>query len=179
MSMLSELVQARLEEVDQRLSILEKSLRGAPEGRLRISTHGKRTQCYQITEHGDHTGRYMRRSEAEMIRRLAQKDHDRRAQKMLLQEKKLLEKLDRYYDHSIKRIRGKRKKEMPEFYSGPEELLLSRSIAARKELIMPVAVDNETFVGEWLSEPYEKKDFSILMWNIIREAAYECGQRQS
>lgn len=159
MSILSEQVYARLEELSFQLSVLEKNLNNAPEGRLRVSMHGKRIQFYQVTVSGDNTGRYLQRSEKQLIQRLAQKDYDKRVLKLLKQEKKLLEKLDLYYKTSMKKISDQNNIVMPDFYSGPEELLLRKSIEARRKLVMPIADDTETFVQGWLSETYEKKGF--------------------
>ena len=159
MSVLSEEVSARLEEIGQRISVLEKALQGSPDGRLRVSTSGKNVRFYLVSGPGNSSGRYLRRTEVSLAEMLAQKDHNRRALKLLKQERVLLEKLYRHYEHAVSKAVPFGEHGQSEFFSGPEELLWRQENEARKRMVMPIAPDTELFIEEWLSETYEKKEF--------------------
>lgn len=161
MSVLSEEVSERLKEVTRQIPVLEKALQASPEGKLRVSTSRKNMRFYWVTGSGHSSGHYIRRAEEQLVKRLAQKDYDRKALKFLKQEQRLLMKLERYY----KKGANKKKRTSPqehgleEFFSGPEELLWRQENEARQPMIKPMVLDTEAFVQEWLSETFEKKAF--------------------
>ena len=56
----------------------EKALKAAPEGNLRICSHGNRTQYYKREDPKDFNGVYIRDSDVKLARKLAQKEYDKK-----------------------------------------------------------------------------------------------------
>lgn len=150
MSQLSEQIEMRLKEINRMLCQLEEELSQAPEGRLRVSASNGFTRYYLVSQGSDSDERYIHRSDPELAKQLAQKSYDRKVQKLLEEEKQLLEKALRYYQ----------KAGPEEFYSGPEELVWSGLNEARKKLVQPVSPDRAFFIEAWQKESYQNKGFS-------------------
>ena len=187
MSTLSELIQKRLEEIAVLCSSLERTLRTSPEGKLRVSTFRNKARYYQVKENESTQGKYLRKNEQDLAMRLAQKDYDTYVLELLRKEEKVLSKASHFYDNAVQRITAKgkmsgiktrtarntaagssasqrvreadRDSAVQYYFSGPEELVWSNTMEARRNMISPVVPDTEAFVQEWLSEQYEKKGF--------------------
>ena len=159
MSTLSELIQKRLEEIAAQCNSLEKSLRSLPEGKLRVSSSRNKARFYQVKENENSQGRYLRRSEQDLATKLAQKDYDTYVLELLRKEEKALSKASHFYENAVQRITAKGKVPGEYFFSGPEELVWSNTMEARRNLIKPAVLDTEEFVQKWMSEQYEKKEF--------------------
>lgn len=197
MSTLSDLIQKRLEEIARECSSVEEALRASPEGKLRVSTSRNNARFFHVREDECSQGRYLRQSEQDLVRRLAQKDYDKVVLSLLRKEEKVLSKAAGYYENTAKRItaRGKsspmkanaRKSGREKgsrvsksgrgngsgdiiknseqnvsschYYSGPEELVWSNTIEARRNMIKPVVPDTESFVQKWMDEQYTKLEF--------------------
>ncbi|MBR6527183.1 MAG: hypothetical protein IKT45_04490 [Lachnospiraceae bacterium] len=129
--------EARLQEIVQ---IVKERLKGAPEGKLRISKSHGYPQYYRCM--GEKKGgQYIAKEKEDLIQRLAQKTSDekvlRMAEKRLDQIKKLTES---YEEDEISKIYLKENEE-------------------RQKLILPVEQTWEQILKEWISEKYEGKEF--------------------
>ena len=109
MSTLSELIQARLKEIATQCSSLEEALRTAPEGKLRVSSSRNNARYYLVKDNETSQGRYLRRSERKLAKRLAQKEYNKSILKLLRREEKALSKAAGYYESAVKRITGRGK----------------------------------------------------------------------
>lgn len=136
----------RLEVREQELMCLkmekEKALREAPEGKLRISTNGKRVQYYLREGAKDTNGTYIRGENMELVRRLAQKDYDQKV--LRVAEKEL---------NAIKKFLSDVPKE------GAEDIFENLH-KERQKLIVPVAETDAQFVENWEQVEYRGKGFS-------------------
>ena len=109
MSTLSELIQARLKEIANECSSLEEALRSAPEGKLRVSSSRNNARYYLVKDNETSQGRYLKRSERKLAKRLAQKEYNKSILKLLRKEEKALSKAAGYYESAVKRITGRGK----------------------------------------------------------------------
>ncbi len=150
MSILLEEINKRTEWIIQRLTVLEKDLRKAPEGRLRIRSNQNHFRYYLMREKNDHTGKYIRRRQVEIAAALAQKEYDRKIIRSLQDEQRLLQRLQGFYETGS---------DCCEWYYGPEEGIWSKLPEARKVLVRPFVQTRENYVEEWLSESYEPMPF--------------------
>lgn len=156
------------EEVVQLQKIAEnarKRLETAPEGRLRIAKKQNRTEYYykegsrgpggkkkiskKESERGN--GRYMRKREISLVKRLAQRDYDvsfiKKAQKRI----KAIEQFLEVYDGTcLKKLYQK---------MNPE----------RKILITPAVLSDEEFIRQWQAKEYKGKAFEENENIIITE----------
>ena len=152
MSRLSRCVKERLEEVTAQIRVLEKKLQSAPEGRLRVSNCRGFSRFYRMTEPGEVSGEYLPAAEQSTIRKLAQKDYERKVLALLQKEQKYLQNLNRYSSEADPGNVG--------FFSGPEELVPLKMIEARRKRIQVIVPDQESYTEEWKGQEYEKKGFA-------------------
>lgn len=120
----------------------QKTLAHAPKGRLRLSKHGKHVHCYHVTSSKNSSGVYIPNEEADLIRKLAQKDYDER----ILQE---LERELTILDKAIADFSGFNLNEIwmniPDF---------------RKRQIRPIFLQKDEFIRQWLDVTYTQKPFA-------------------
>ena len=117
----------------------EKSLKNAPEGRLRISRSHGRTQYYQRKQTTDKVGTYIPQKGKELAERLAQKDYE---QKLLEAIRRELKAIDSFLD-KLPRIEA-------------EEVFLKMN-EARRGLVVPSIDTDEMFARRWEDMPYRGK----------------------
>ena len=119
----------------------EKSLKNAPEGSLRICSHGKRTQFYKRTDPKDCNGVYIPEKDFRIAQKLAQKDYD----------KKVLNAVDKELNAIWKYKAACPEKAAEDIYEG-----LHRE---RQKIIMPVKETEEQFIKRWQEMEYKGKPF--------------------
>lgn len=142
-------------ELSQLKKILEeakKRLKNAPEGNLRISKKGNTVEYYyknSLQNNGKQ--RYMRKSEGELIRRLAQRDYDASILKNVEERIKAIETfLEKYDKTSLKGV-------------------YEKTNTYRKELIFPFMVSDGEYARKWKSIEYKGKGFLEDTLEIITE----------
>lgn len=137
------LIQSRTKQLETLISKKKAALKNAPQGHLRICRKPSSYKMYyHIREEGDSNGKYIRKKDRELARRLAQKDYDLAVLQAAEKEAEVLTRALLL---------------LPE--TTAEEIYESLS-ASRQEFITPVRLTDSQFVQEWLSEPYEKKPVS-------------------
>ncbi len=139
-------------EIEDRIQFLQEiirkktaSLKKAPEGTLRISPSGRGVQYYRRMKGRSDGGKYIRRSDVDLVRRLAQKDYDEKVKSAAEEELKLLFEIQKIY-------RGLDDKRIEEVF-----FMLS---AHRQNLVQPIALTDEEFVKRWQEQEYARKPFS-------------------
>lgn len=116
------------------------TIKNAPEGKLRISCHGNRTQYYQRNNSKDINGSYIKDKNHAKV--LAQKEYDKKIISLAEKELYVINKfLDNYPKENIE-----------EFYKTLH--------IERQKLILPVVEPVEQFVEKWKKEEYQGKGFS-------------------
>lgn len=138
-------VKKRLEERIQELKKIkkdkEKSLKHAPEGNLRVSCYGGRTQYYHRIDPKDLNGVYIKDKEVRLAQKLAQKDYDK---KVLRSTEHELNAIQKYLANSPVRL--------------PEEIFKALHVE-RQKLVIPIKETEEEYVKAWESIEYEGKKF--------------------
>lgn len=133
-----------LMELEKIKKAAEQDIKNAPDGTLRIAKNKNTDQYYWRTDPKDTTGKYIRKSEEQLIKGLAQKDY---AQKVLA----LLEPI----------IKTK-KKELQQFgESSAQEQLIAiyeNLLPARQKLITPYVYSDEAFAAQWEREKKTLKE---------------------
>lgn len=119
----------------------EKALKASPEGKLRICSHGNRTQYYKREDPKDFNGVYIRDSDVKLARKLAQKEYDK---KVLFSVEKELQAIKKYFSN------------IPA--TSPEQIYESLH-RARKKLVVPIKQPLEEYVQEWENVSYQGKVF--------------------
>ena len=150
MNLLFEQVEKRLKEIEKEIRELEKLPKEEPEGFLRVSVQDRYVRYYHCQK-GESTGTYLRRSDEEMAKALAQKEYRKKTLGLLYKEKKKLKEIKQFYTNTAK---GK-----GSFFSGPEELVWHNMSEGRKQLIVPVVPDDDLYRKKWLSQEFKQKPF--------------------
>ena len=151
-------ISKQIELVRKIIAKAERSLTGSPEGYLRVcKSHGTNQFYYREDKHASH-GRYLRKSDLDVARRLAQKEYDcqlLRVSNQLLKELLLIRK-------------GGAERSMEVGY---QELtkVYDNCIPAKRELIKPHILPDEMFVQNWLAVEYSGGLFAADAAEIYSE----------
>lgn len=119
----------------------EIALRSAPKGTLRVCCNGNRTQYYHRKDTGDSNGIYLRKSEKELVCKLAQKEYDQKVLRAIEKELEVVEKCLASYS-----LRG-------------AEAIYENLHETRKEIVIPILEPQEQYVRNWESVIYQGKGF--------------------
>ena len=122
------------EKLKGQKKLLERRLKNAPEGSLRVMmARGKYPQyyCYDSSKKDKHPhGTYIRKKNLNLARRLAQKEYDREVLRKIGLELKLIQRL-------------------AVLYQEPVEDLYRKLSLPRRSLVEPLEPDDETFLSKW------------------------------
>lgn len=148
-----ELLENEKKEIDKQIRKIKQSLKNVPEGVLRITHTRGYVQYYEMKDVHNTTGKYIRKKDIELARKLAQKSYNEIMLNELINKKKAIEIfLDGY-------------KEDDEIYNG-----LSNE---RKKLVEPLVNDDEIYRKRWEEVNYKGKEF----FDDIPEIYTEKGER--
>ena len=138
---LREIIQKRINLLDGIID--EINLQKVPKipGTLRISNTGNYQKYYHRESKGEKKGRYLRKDEISLARRLAQQSFDENMLKMAENEESLLGDFMRKYPE----------KTFDYYYDSLSE--------PRKNLINPIWIPDEVFVKQWMEQDYVRKGF--------------------
>lgn len=131
----------------------KKRMETAPKGHLRVRKGEDIVEYYYRAEneHWNCNGRYMKKSERELVSRIAQRDYDIRIIKSA--------------EERIKAI----KKFMEKYKNTKIEILYDKINPNRRELLQDVELSDAEYIKEWLSVEYEGKVLADEMQEIITE----------
>lgn len=144
MEHINNLLEARINYLFQLKEEKEKALKSVPDGFLRICRRGKKTQYYHRTDPKDFNGVYIREKNAELARKLAQKDYD---QKVLCSIDKELIAIEKYISYG------------PTMYV---EQIYESLHKERQKLIQPIVESKEQYIHNWENVKYKGKEFEEL-----------------
>lgn len=133
---------ARRIGIEEELARLERDLKRAPEGRLRICRKRLRRQYYQCISSADRTGKYIPNANIDLVKALAQKDYDR----------KLLTPLRSEQNAICEFLRNFHPEQVDKVFRSLSEL--------RKPLVTPIRLLDEDYFRQWVSIEYEKIGFT-------------------
>lgn len=119
-----------LKRLEQEIVQAEKRGEMIPEGSLRVTEiQGKNR--YFFRKPGEKQGRYLRMSEMELARNVAQKEYDQKLRKKILEQQTAIQHFIKNYDESAL------------------ENLYQKQCQGRKELILPRIQTNEEYIKAW------------------------------
>ena len=139
MNKISEIKQVltkELQDIKELKKTVEKSLKKCPEGSLVVSKSNGVIQFFQKTSTAQTKGKYLNKQKGKLISALAQKDYD----KALLKE---LQKQEMEIEKALNLL--------------PKENVIQvfeKQVSARKELINPHIVSDDTYRKEWETVSY-------------------------
>lgn len=135
------LLQSRAEVLLRAVEWTKKSLKRAPQGRLRLAKRGNQFYGYHMTDADSQKGEYIPKDNVSQMSKLAQKDYDEKALREMERELSLIDGFIAKYS--------------------PEELtsIYSQMNAERKSLVEPIQLSDEEYVRRWLAVPYKGKSF--------------------
>lgn len=135
-----------LQREQERLCLLitemEKSLKNAPAGRLRLDKRKNQMQWYRVTAKTTEHGEYIPLANIRLARTLAQKEYVR----------KLLSEIQPLVKATSKFLNVFSPEQLPNVF-----LSLNPS---RRLLVEPICVPDELFVAQWKAEKYRNKGFA-------------------
>lgn len=138
-------------QLKQNISECEKRLRNAPKGNLRIAKKKNRFEYYYVNEKENKSGRYLKKKEENLVRKLVQRD----------------------YDAAVLKSAAERLKGIEKFLISYEKTKLSNIFhnlnSYRKGLIYSHLISDEEFVKNWQAVKYEKKEFEDGTQEIMTE----------
>ena len=141
MNQIKNLLEERVNQLQQLKQEKEKALTKVPEGGLRICKHGSRVQFYHRSVPGDFNGVYIKEKDIELAKQLAQKDYDKKVLSSVEQELHALRK----YESCCP------KKSAEEIY---ESLHVER-----QKIITPIMETDAEYIQKWEQENYHGKEF--------------------
>ena len=132
-----EQLRVRQNELHKIIDDKRNALVDAPEGRLRCKNNHERNEYYLIVKRGDTTGHDLLADQAELVKKLAQKQYDQ----------KILETAE----GEFKRIRALEKYRS----AHPLETIHDRYCPSRRELVDPLFMSDEEYISWWLNRKPE------------------------
>lgn len=141
---LREAAQQRLGEIEKIRRSVEQRLEHYAQGKIHIVTGKKRTQFYLRTDAKDKSGRYISKKDSQKICHYLQKRYDEEVDKLLLQEKAMLEEFLNEYQEVTSKIRD----------------LYSKKAREIKLYLSPVDLSDEEYASDWQQQVYVGKEIS-------------------
>ena len=128
-------------ELETQIKKVEKRLKAAPAGVLRITKKWNSYQYYQRNTPDDVKGKYLSRKDDPLAIRLAQKDYDAKLLKVLEKQQKAIDAFLKDYDPDA-----------------AQQVYENLSVS-RKMMVKPEVLTDEEYINKWQNEPYEKLGF--------------------
>lgn len=143
----------RKQEIEKILLDVNKRISNAPQGSLRIvKTGGNYTQYYHRKDSADKNGKYIRKTNQELISGLAQKEYDIRVcDELEKQIEEITTFLCKYNSRKIEEVFEEMKEE-------------------RKSLVSPLYLPDDEYIERWKQKEYPKKGFQEDGLELITDA---------
>ena len=138
---LLELLRAKAEYLENVLVQKNKALNNAPEGKLHVIKHGNRAQFYLRDANNKKMGRYIKKEEASIIKKYAQKKYDQKAVKFISEQ--------------IKQLRAL----IQQFEKQSLSALFSDLPADEKAYIQPLCMNDADYLMQWRKKGFESLSF--------------------
>lgn len=128
-------------ELCEMRGVLEKRMAGYPPGKIHIVNCKGRIQYYLRVDSKEKSGKYLSRSDEEMIKKFLQKKYDEETFQQVNSEIKNLEQFLSKSQNSITSLRNT-------YSNQPQEI---------KNQIIPIDLSDEDYISEWIKQPYDGK----------------------
>ena len=141
-----ELINIRCDQIKKYISVLERKIEGAPQGRISIKHINNRTYYYLISS--DSTEKVLSKNDSKLIEDLIQKEYLKKSLKALKRELNILDRANKRYPQLV------------------AEDIYDKLSDDRKKYVTPVVLTDEQYVIVWQNKPYKPgyipNDFHII-----------------
>lgn len=139
-----EMAEKRLEELDGIVKQLKEIVKKPTDGMLRVQKKGKGFQFYIRTEADDTEGKYIKKKDLDVARKIAEKEYYSKLLEELTSQIDILSKVSELCDSE--RVR----KIYRQLHPG------------KRMLVEPVLLETQEYVDRWIAMEYDKMGFQIL-----------------
>lgn len=130
-----ELINIRCDQIKKYISVLERKIEGAPQGRISIKHINNRTYYYLISS--DSTEKVLSKNDSKLIEDLIQKEYLKKSLKALKRELNILDRANKRYPQLV------------------AEDIFDKLSDDRKKYVTPVVLTDEQYVIVWQNKPYK------------------------
>ena len=130
-----ELINIRCDQIKKYISVLERKIEGAPQGRISIKHINNRTYYYLISS--DSTEKVLSKNDSKLIEDLIQKEYLKKSLKALKRELNILDRANKRYPQLV------------------AEDIYDKLSDDRKKYVTPVVLTDEQYVIVWQNKPYK------------------------
>ena len=141
MEFLLEDLKMRCEALRTTVARAKEMLEGAPQGTLRISRRGSKVQYYHITDPRDTCGKYIRKENVDLVKRLAVKAY---SQKLLRRAMRELQALERY-------LKVVEEENPDDVYEEIGEI--------RQRMVEPILLSGKKMAEIWSKQAYDENPY--------------------
>ncbi|MBR3769572.1 MAG: hypothetical protein IKL06_03460 [Lachnospiraceae bacterium] len=152
MKKIEKVLKNEVEQLKKIIGETEKRLRNAPSGNLRISNKkGKVEYYYRSKETDNRNGRYMKKREKDLVKRIVQRDYDNSIIKKAAERLKVIELfLEKYSQTDLNDV-------------------FQQTSLCRRELLEVAVLTDEEYIKRWSEVSYEGKNFKDDTQIIVTE----------
>lgn len=152
---LEESLKTKIEELEKILLAVNKELKTAPKGYIRVSYKHKCPQYYLIMEPQDRNGTYLNKNQTAIIKSILQRDYNKKLKKTLEEQLRVLKKC--YANFSQEKL----------------ENIYSNTKIARQKYITPKLLTTAQFVQNWQAFRYTPKEIDPQLPVILTSAGLQ------
>ena len=145
-------LEERQKQLDRAIIIGQRAAKKLPEGRLRVNHNKGVVEYYMITKKSDTRGKYLRKSEKELIKKLAQGEY---IDKQIKCAKRELEEIDKIMK-MLRRLVSREDKKSILYRSDKVYSLMS---SERQKLVDPILISEREYAEKWEKEEYKKNEY--------------------
>ncbi len=146
-------VEIRIAELQKFQQKLQKQLENCPNGKIHIVNSKGRVQYYQRTGAEDKSGKYIRKDNEQLIKRLLQKSYNEKEIRLIKKELSILDQFRKTYSTLPEQIKA-----VYDTYPVPA-----------KKYIQPVDMTEEDFNREWTAYKFEGKELREGQSNFLTD----------
>ena len=143
----NELINIRCDQIKKYISVLERKINGAPQGRISIKHINNRTYYYLVSPGANE--KVLGKNDSKLIEELIQKEYLKKSLKALKRELSILDRANKHYPKLV------------------AEDIYDKLSADRKKYVTPVVLTDEQYVSAWQNQPYKPgfipKDFPYYL----------------
>ena len=146
-------LEERQKQLEKAIAIGQRAEKNLPQGRLRINHNKGVVEYYKITEKNDTRGNYMKKSNKELIRKLAQREYIDKQLKCAGNELDDIKKIMKL----LKKIVFKESDEKNAMYRSDQ--VYSKLNTELQKLVEPILINEREYIEKWGKEDYKKNEY--------------------
>lgn len=151
-------LEEREKELEKTIAIGQRVAKKLPQGKLRINHNRGVVEYYQITKKNDTRGQYLKKSDKELIRKLAQREYIEKQLKCVKSELEEIEKIKKMMKRIVFKQSGGSGKDRILYRS---ETVYSLMNPERKKLVEPILLSDCEYAKRWEKEEYKRNEYRL------------------